>query len=226
MGRGRGEGAAAGGAQVNLAMMQVPGMMRATFKGGYTTSFWVADVATGEAHEFWHPVSDDVIYNSTNGINAIQWAGDVVLFTAEPEEWLRFYAVSLSGTTGKAVAITPNEGLIEGVGFTSLSADGRTLYYCDNLGDIDRRHIWKVPTSGGEPAQLTRGEEIETYPVPLPSGRIAVLSAAAKRPQSVGIVPAGGGQTKIIFPTLPKDFPVSSVWPWRSRLCPKGCPLW
>jgi dipeptidyl aminopeptidase/acylaminoacyl peptidase len=194
----------------NLAAMQVPGLMRAAFKGGYTTSFWVAEVATGEAHEFWHPVSDDPIYNSVNAINAIQWAGDVVLFTAEPEEWLRFYAVSLAGATTTAKPITPNDGLIEGAAFTSLSADGRTLYYCNNLGDVDRRHVWKVPTAGGEPVQLTRGEEIETYPVVLPSGRVAVLSAAAKRPQSVGIVPAAGGQAKIIFPALPKEFPLDA----------------
>ena len=208
-GIGRGQrGEAPPGGQVNAAAMKVPGLMRATFKGGYTTSFWVADVATGEAHEFWHAAPDAVMFSA---INAIQWAGDVVLFTAEPEEWLRFYAVKVAGGSGDApVAITPNEGLIEGVAFTSLSADGRTLYYCSNLGDIDRRHVWKVPTSGGEPVQLTRGEEIETYPVPLPSGRIAVLSAAAKRPQSVGIVPAGGGQAKIVFPTLPKDFPVDA----------------
>ncbi len=208
--RGEGGQAGAGAPVANLAAMQVPGLMRAAFKGGYTTSFWVAEVATGEAHEFWHPVSDDPIYNSVNAINAIQWAGDVVLFTAEPEEWLRFYAVSLAGATTTAKPITPNDGLIEGAAFTSLSADGRTLYYCNNLGDVDRRHVWKVPTAGGEPVQLTRGEEIETYPVVLPSGRVAVLSAAAKRPQSVGIVPAAGGQAKIIFPALPKEFPLDA----------------
>ena len=209
-GRGqRGEGGQAG-SQVNAAAMQVPGLMRAAFRGGYTTSFWVAEVETGEAHEFWHPVSEDPIYNSVNAVNAIQWAGDVVLFTAEPEEWLRFYAVSLSGATTTAKPITPGEGLIEGVAFTSLSADGRTLYYCSNLGDIDRRHVWKVPTSGGEPVQLTRGEEIETYPVVLPSGRVAVLSAGARRPQSVGIVPASGGPARIIFPALPKEFPLDA----------------
>ncbi len=209
MGRGRGETGQAGqaGSQANAAAFKVPGLMQATFKGGYTTSFWVADVASGEAREFWHVPPDAVVFNA---VNSIQWAGDVVLFTAEPEEWLRFYAVKVSGDTTAPVAITPNDGLIEGVAFTSLSADGRTLYYCNNLGDIERRHIWKVPTSGGEPVQLTRGEEIETYPVPLPSGRVAVLSAGATRPQSVGIVPAAGGQAKIIFPTLPKDFPTSA----------------
>ncbi len=24
------------------------------------------------------------------------------------------------------------------------------LYYCTNANDIDRRHIWGVPTSGGD----------------------------------------------------------------------------
>ncbi len=93
----------------------------------------------------------------------------------------------------------------------ALSSDGRTLVYCTNAGDIERRHIWRVPAGGGKAEQLTRGDTIETYPAVLASGtRVAVLSADATRPQSVGIVPAEGGTTKIIFPTLPKDFPAAA----------------
>jgi dipeptidyl aminopeptidase/acylaminoacyl peptidase len=36
-----------------------------------------------------------------------------------------------------------------------------------------------------------------------------VLSADATRPQSVGIVPASGGAARIVFPALPKDFPIA-----------------
>jgi dipeptidyl aminopeptidase/acylaminoacyl peptidase len=182
----------------------LPGLNVGTFKGGYTLSFWVADIATGEAREFWHPQPNEFTWS---GVNTITWAGDHVLFTAEPGEWLRFYAVSVAGTTSAPIAITPDEGLIEGLAFTSLSPDGRTLYYCNNAGDIDRRHVWKVSTGGGAPVQLTKGDDIETYPVPLASGKsVALLSAGATRPQSVGLVPAGGGTVKILYPTLTKAF--------------------
>jgi dipeptidyl aminopeptidase/acylaminoacyl peptidase len=91
------------------------------------------------------------------------------------------------------------------------------LYYCTNTNDIDRRHIWAVPTAGGMPQQITTGDGIENVPVVLSSGKqIAVLSADAKRPMSVGIwpsqaTPATVGQKaqKVIYPTLGPDFPIN-----------------
>ena len=53
----------------------------------------------------------------------------------------------------------------------SLSADGAFLFYATNAGDIERRHVWRVPTAGGAAEQLTSGETIETYPAVLASGR-------------------------------------------------------
>jgi dipeptidyl aminopeptidase/acylaminoacyl peptidase len=193
----------------NLTAAQLPGLMRASFKGGYASSFWVADLATGEAHEFWHPAPDDRVFGS---VNAIVWAGDRVMFWADPDEWSRYYTVAVADgpTTTTPTMLNREDGLIESVAFTSLSSDGRTFFYCTNALDIERRHIWKVPTAGGEAVQLTKGLDIETYPVPLASGRqVALLSAGTARPQSVGLVPAVGGASKIIFPTLPREFPLA-----------------
>jgi dipeptidyl aminopeptidase/acylaminoacyl peptidase len=210
-GQGAGTRGAAGGGGRGATpagpLAQVPGLYSSAFSGGYRLSFWVANVATGEAHEFWHNTPDDKVFGA---VNAIQWAADSVLFTAEPEEWLRVYAVPVDGKNGAPAALTPNDGFIESVAFTSLSPDGRTLFYCNNLGDIERRHVWKVATSGGEPVQLTKGQGIETYPVPLASGRqVAMLSADARRPQSIGLAPAAGGAPTIVYPTLPKEFPLA-----------------
>jgi dipeptidyl aminopeptidase/acylaminoacyl peptidase len=48
--------------------------------------------------------------------------------------------------------------------------------------------------------------------MPLASGkRLAVLSADAKRPQSVGLFPTeGSNKQQVIFPTLPKEFPIDA----------------
>ncbi len=89
------------------------------------------------------------------------------VFQAEPEEWIRYYSVSVAGGAATPVVLTPGDGMVENV---ALSKDGRTLFYCTNAGDIDRRHIWKVPTAGGEAVPVTKGEEIETYPAALASG--------------------------------------------------------
>jgi dipeptidyl aminopeptidase/acylaminoacyl peptidase len=84
------------------------------------------------------------------------------------------------------------------------------LFYSTNAGDVDRRHLWTVPTSGGEAVQLTTGTDIETYPAALASDRhVALLSASAARPQSIGFVPTSGGATRIVFPALGAEFPAA-----------------
>jgi len=184
-----------------------PGLMAAAFAGGYTLSFWVADAATGEGHEFWHAQKDDKNFAA---VNAIQWAdADHVIFQAEPEEWVRWYSVTVSNSQPAPKTLTPGEGAVEN---QTLSADGKWLFYTTNAGDIERRHIWKVPTGGGTDAaeQLTRGESIETYPVVLASGKqVAVLGGDARRPFGVGLVPAGGGAAKYVYPSL-AGFPTGS----------------
>ena len=78
-------------------------------------------------------------------------------------------------------------------------------------GDIDRRDLWKTPTSGVTPVQLTKGEGLETEPAPLASGnKVAVFYADARRPRCVALVPAQGGEAKIVNPALPADFPLDA----------------
>src|SRR5687767_13519290 len=101
--------------------------------------------------------------------------------------------------------------MIEDATSATLSPDGSTLYYCTNARDIERRDIWAVPVAGGTPVQVTSGDGIETHPQPLGSGRqIGVLYFDARQPASVGLVPASGGKARVIFPTLPKDFPTEA----------------
>ena len=198
---------------VSPAAAKVPGLARATFRGGYTLSIWVADAATGEAKEAWHNTSEDIVFTN---INNIQWAAGNAIFTInnqQGDEWERCFAISLSGNSAaKPVMLTTTDGLIEDATSVALSKDGRTLYYCTNANDIDRRHIWAVPVSGGTPKQVTLGQGIETSPVPLSSGkRLAALTADAKRPQSVGLFPSeGSDQQQVIFPKLPEGFPMGA----------------
>jgi len=201
VGRGRGSAGRGGRGGNDTSTVRADGLYRAVFKGGYSLSLMVADVTTGEGHEFWHNQPNDKTFPN---INAITWAGDHVIFAQEPEEWIRFYSVSPSGGTTTPVELTPGTGAVESLG---LSSDGKTMFYATNVGDIDRRHIWTVPTAGGTAAQVTTGNEIEMYPVALASSkRIAVLTSAATRPMSVGIVSLGGGAKKLIYPTLTKDY--------------------
>ncbi len=128
------------------------------------------------------PAPDERVFTN---VNAIQWAGDHVMFTvAVPnDEWERYFSVAIAGPiTAAPVLLTTTNGIIEDATSVALSKDGRTLFYTTNHGDIDRRHVWAVPTAGGTPKQVSTGDGIETSPMPLAAGtHVAALTADAKR---------------------------------------------
>jgi dipeptidyl aminopeptidase/acylaminoacyl peptidase len=230
---------AAGQAAPAAPVNNSPGLMQATFKGGYTAAFYKADVTTGEAQEAWHNQPKDPI--AANIANT-RLAGDFVIFpfgvgggrggrgpngatpAAAPEsqtppanqdEWDRYYAVNLTDAAARPVLLTPTDGLIENQTSVALSADDKTFYYCTNAKDIERRHIWAVPVSGGTPVQITAGEGVETSPAPLGSGKyLATLSASWKMPQSLGVWKLGAAgstpEQKIVFPTARPGFPIEA----------------
>ena len=199
------------------------GLRRAAFQGGHILSFWVADVASGEGREFWRAQPNDNSYSP----RGFEWAGDNVVFQAEPGNWRHHYSVAVpppaegpespygrvfstsdpSGASDAApIDLTPGEGIAE---FVSASPDGRYLFYTTNVGDIDHRHIWRTPTAGGTPVQITSGNEIETYPAALVSGGVAALTAAYDRPLSVAVVEEGASEARVIFPELSEEFPAA-----------------
>jgi dipeptidyl aminopeptidase/acylaminoacyl peptidase len=186
----------------------VPGLYRGLLPGGATVAVMVADVATGTARAVWANRPDEGVFTS---VGALEWAGESLIFpfTPQDDDWDRWWKLAVDGSDARPVLLTTTDGLIEGAVSAALSTDGRTLYYATNAGDIERRHIWAVPTSGGTPRQVSRGA-IETNPAPLPSGRLALLHFDAKQPASVGIVPQGGGATRLVFPDLPADFPAAA----------------
>jgi dipeptidyl aminopeptidase/acylaminoacyl peptidase len=220
-GRGGGRGGARGGGGGRFGGDTVPqpadGLYRAAFPGGYTISFMIADVAhsalSGTAREFWHNQPSDRVFNN---ISSITLAGDNVVFGAQRpnDEWDRYFSVSVTTPQQEPVLLTTTDGLInDSVAdrtfvTTAVSHDGKTFFYCTNANDIEKRHIWSVPVTGGTPVQISTDDGVEVSPTPLPSGKsLAVLYFNYNQPASIGIVPADGGKTKIVFPTLPKRFP-------------------
>ncbi len=202
-----------GGQNDTTPPIPADGLCRAAFAGGYTIAFMVADVATGLAHELWHNQPLDRTFTT---VNAITWAGDHVVFTATvpKDEWDRHFAVSVTDPQPNPVLLTTTDGLInDGVAdrtftTTAFSRDGRTMFYSTNATDIEKRHIWAVPTAGGTPTRISTDDGVEVSPTPLASGKsLVVLYFGPAQPASIGIVPAAGGATRIVYPTLPKDFP-------------------
>jgi dipeptidyl aminopeptidase/acylaminoacyl peptidase len=213
-GGGGGGATAAGrggrGGDSGAAPARAPGLYSSAFKGGYTLSMYTYDLASGALREFWHNDAGDRLYA---GINSIRWAGESVIFplVVPNDEWDRYYAINVAGTNAAPVQLTTTNGLIEDATSVSLSPDGKTLYYCTNANDIERRHIWAVSTSGGTPRQVSTGDGVERDPVPLASGKkLAVLYFNAAVPASVATVNVDGSAPKVIYPTLGKDFPTAA----------------
>ncbi|MFC1729137.1 S9 family peptidase [candidate division KSB1 bacterium] len=178
------------------------GFQSSAFADGKVLTLWVGDADTGNAHKIWHNPPDSAYFD----IRSITWADRNIVFRLEMDNWQHYYAVPVDGTDPDFIPVdlTPGEGFVEQIGFSS---DGKYLYSAANMGDIDRRDIWRTETNGRRRTQLTKGDMSETYPAPLASGtNVAILYAGARLPQSVAVIPSGGGDARVIS-TLPDEFP-------------------
>jgi dipeptidyl-peptidase-4 len=169
-------------------------------------AIWVADAATGQAQEIWNPAGADPKFYT---VRNLMWAANNrILFTAEHDNWNHMFSLAPAG--GEPADLTPGDAEVE---HFHLSTDGATLFFSSNLADIHGRHIWRVATPGGKAVQLTKGATIGCYPVALASGKdVAFMYASAKHPMSIALIPAAGGNSRVIAPTkLPDKFPLDEL---------------
>ncbi len=168
-------------------------------------SIWVADAATGEGRMVW--LANEGPGSAFRGIvaqNQLLWvAGDRLVFPWEKDGWTHLYSVSIKG--GKALLLTPGEFEVEHV---SLSPDEKELIYSSNQGDIDRRHIWRVPVKGGKPRSVTTGKGNEWSPTPTGDSKaLAFLRSTATRPAHAAIIIGKDKPRELAPGVIPADFP-------------------
>ncbi|MSR35999.1 MAG: S9 family peptidase [Gemmatimonadetes bacterium] len=189
----------------DLPAERVPaGFIEAKFQGGYTLAIWVADVETGKARELWHTAPGEARFED---VQDIRWSGDHIVFQAEPDNWIHMYSVSVANPQPAPVDLTPGDAEVEHV---ALSADGRWLYFTSNLGDLERRELWRVAVGGGRAEQLTRGPALEFFPaISGTGGHVALLQSGWNEPLTVAVLPAAGGSARKIGTPLPADFPTA-----------------
>ena len=145
----QGAATAEGGRGAEPRIADLPGLQRATFRGGYTISVMKADVASGEALEVWHNQPNDRI---ANNLTNVRLAGEYLVFpnlaaggrggrgargTAagdQPpvndgpvDEWDRYYSLNITSSEARPVLLTTTNGLIEDQTSVALSADKKTL---------------------------------------------------------------------------------------------------
>ena len=175
---------------------------------GFPWSIRVADLAGGGAREIYRaPAGAGSVFHALSSDQQLFWAGsDRLVFPAENDGWLHFYAVPATG--GGARLLTPGSFEIE---YASSSADGTHIVYAANAGDIDRRHLWRLETSTGRLEQLTQGVGIETQPALLEDGTIAFLRADARTPAHAALRAQGSPVLDLTAEGLPQDFPAAAL---------------
>ena len=166
-------------------------------RAGVPFSLRVADPRSGSGHEAWRApagraagLSSKLFWGSQffEGDVLFWGAGDRLVFPWEGDGWLHLYSVAASG--GAATLLTPGDYEVSTV---RLSGDRRDVVFAANRDDPDRQHLWRVPVAGGAMTAITRGQGIESSPVPLGQGSDAVAYLASDAQRQVHpVVPDAG----------------------------------
>jgi dipeptidyl aminopeptidase/acylaminoacyl peptidase len=205
----------------HLAFIRFPASRELfTFGPGRTAqpcSIRIVEVSSGRGRQVWRAEEGrgsafrrDVppIFIYLKAENQLLWGtDDRLVFPWERDGWTHLYSLSTQG--GQVSLLTPGEFEVEHV---PLSPDGQELVFSSNQDDIDRRHIWRVPVTGGPPTAVTSGTGIEWAPVMTSDGQaIAFLCSDARRPAHP-VIRVGSAAVRELAPgAIPADFPESAL---------------
>ncbi|GAI08796.1 unnamed protein product, partial [marine sediment metagenome] len=165
----------------------------------------VADVYSGKAKEIWQCPNETGGFSQYYPSKTLRWAAeDRLVFYSEHEKWMHLYSISVKNK--KIICLTPGKYEAED---SFLSADGKTLIFNSNSGDIDRRHLWSVPVTGGKAKLLTAGEGIEWAPVLASDGKdLIFICSTASQPAAPAVMSLKGKKKRLIAPeAIPAEFP-------------------
>jgi dipeptidyl aminopeptidase/acylaminoacyl peptidase len=158
----------------------------------------------------------DPILQNPGGIG-LQWAADdTLVYLSYRDGFPRLYSIQHPGLNNKPTLLTPGPFMVEQV---ALTPDRRFAIYNANTGsdpgDIDRRHLFKVPVNAATPTPLsiTSGTGIEWSPVVTADNQtIAFLRSDAQRPPAPAIIPVSGGTVRGLGEKfLPAEFPAAQL---------------
>ena len=205
-----------------VAFIRIPASREAAAfaprRSGEPWSIRIANVETGAGREVWKADKNagSVFRNIVADYQLIWSADNRIVFPWEKDGWTHLYSVSSAADSRSARAVLLTPGAFE-VEHVSTSADGKEIIYSSNQSDIDRRYIWRVPTSGGKQqtavtAAIIGGNSIEWAPVATSDGKgVAFFHSDARRPGRAAIQ-IGAAPIRDLAPeTIPAEFPESSL---------------
>ncbi len=178
-------------------------------------SIWTADSSTGEARRLVSMTGTTLRVSppSTHGGTNLHWAAKGrIVYLSYMDGWPHLYSVADTG--GDPLLLTPGNFMCEMI---SLSPDGTYLLASANAGstpgDIDRRHVLKIPVDRAAATVLTPGQGIEWSPQATGDGNhIVFLGATAQRPPLPMVMPAAGGPARVLAEDIiPAGFPTAQL---------------
>lgn len=168
----------------------------------------VADAATGNAKVIWTSPGKFGGHAQSYPSPVFAWhASGRIQFFSEHTGWTHLWSIRPDGSDLRD--ITPGDGEVE----TYIAApDGKTLYFDTNIGDINRRHIWKTNAESGKPVQVTFGDGSETHPII--AGEILLCQRSSINNYNLLVRPSADGKTFGELTTSPAVFrPAQFVGP-------------
>ncbi len=141
-------------------------------------SIRVVDVATGAARALWTaPAGPGGRYAGTRARNLFWSKSGRIIFPWERSGWLHVYAIDAK-RGGAPQALTGGAAEVE-----NFTVDDRrdALLYADNIGDIDRRQIWRRPLGNGAAVRLGSGDAMHFFPT-TGGSEIAAIATSVSSP--------------------------------------------
>ena len=164
---------------------------RATFRRWpHTVAAWWPTPPPGAATEFWHNAPRDSVFTTANNM---VWADDQIILpvTVPSDEWDRWYGINLTGGDADASHHDRWSRSKTRRRWHLTRDGGKTLFYCTNATDIERRHIWTVPTGGGTPRRVSHRQRHRDVSAATRVGQAGGgdLLRCTKTPASMALVP-------------------------------------
>ena len=168
---------------------------------------WIADAQSGEGRELFrsgNAMEDSLPLFAFESLKFTD--ADRIIFASEKDG--RNHLYSIAPTSGTPQLLTPGNFDVEEV---MLSADKRSVLYTSNQNDIDRRHIWRVNATGGEPKALTTGETIEWNPVETSDGKTVLCLGSTATSPAMPYRLTSSGRELLAKNMIPPDFPQAQL---------------
>lgn len=171
-------------------------------------SIHVVDLTSGDERMVWK--ADGGTGSAFQGVvadNQLLWGdGDHIVFPWEKRGWTHLYSLRLRD--GRVSQLTSGQFEVEHV---TISPDRHEVVFSSNQGDIDRRHLWRVPVGGGTARPVTTGTGIEWAPALTPDGAVAFLASGAREPAHAAVIAGSSERRALVDDWLPDDFPLDDL---------------